>query len=268
MSGIEPTTPSSHTAQENTPDHWSEFIPVQKWVRGFFNGQAVVDSRRTMLLRESDSLPVYYFPREDVLMDNLQTSQHSDRSPSKGVAVFWHLKVGDQQAENAAWNYPHPPSGAPDLEDYIAFEWAKMGSWFEEDEQVFVHPRDPFTRIDALLSSRHVKVILAGQVVAESNRPVLLFETGLPVRYYLPKLDINMKLLENSSKVTHCPYKGDASHYSMRVGGKLFKDILWCYPSPYKEVQEIKNMLAFYQERIDDFFVDCERLEKPETPWS
>jgi len=258
----------SEAAEMFIPNHHMEFVPIAKRVRVFFNGQLVADSRRTKLLRESGQLPVYYFPKSDVHMDYIHESSQEDEASTYGKVVYWDLRVSDQDIENGAWSYLEPASDAPDLHDYMAFDWASMDAWFEEDEQVFIHPRDPFKRIDDLQSSRHVKVILAGEVVAESTRPVLLFETGLPIRYYLPKLDVNMKLLETSSKVTRCPYKGEANHYSMRVGNKLFKDIIWYYLSPLKEVSEIKNMLAFYQERIDEFYVDGERLEKSKTPWS
>jgi len=130
-----------------------------------------------------------------------------------------------------------------------------MDAWFEEDEQVFVHPRDPYTRVDTVHSSRHVRVEIEGVTLGETRRPILLFETGLPTRYYIPKLDVRMDLLEPSESATRCPYKGLACYWSARVGDKLIKDIVWSYPAPIPECPKIENLLSFYNEHVD-LYVD------------
>ena len=137
-----------------------------------------------------------------------------------------------------------------------------MDQWFEEDEEIFVHPRDPHTRVDALRSSRHVRVVMAGETVAETTRPVLLFETGLPTRYYIPPEDVRLDLLEPSGAGTRCPYKGVASYHSVRVGGELVADVVWHYPFPIPECPKIEGLLAFYNERVD-LYVDGELQERP-----
>jgi uncharacterized protein (DUF427 family) len=185
-----------------------------------------------------------------------------------GTASYWNVQAGGKTAENAAWSYSDPDPEVPDLKDHIAFKWNKMDAWFEESEEVFVHPRDPYHRIDVLHSSRHIEVILGGEKVAESRRPALLFETGLPARYYLPKLDVRMDLLAPSETITHCPYKGDASHFSAKFHGKTYRDIAWSYTFPHPEMFKIQNLICFYDERVDAVFVDGQEQEKPHTPWA
>ncbi len=249
------------------PNHKVEFVSTPKWVRVYFGGELIADSRRVMILRQIVRTPVYYFPEGDVRMEYLEESDHTTKSPLKGTAKYWHVRVGDRLAENAAWTYIEPSDKAPDMQGYIAFEWDKLDAWYEESEQVYTHARDPYHRIDVLNSSRHVKIVLDGETLAETRRPVLLFETGLPVRYYIPKLDARLKLLEPSGTHTECPYKGTASYYSVRVGGELKEDLVWYYPFPTPEMSKIQNLLAFFDERVD-VYVDGELQEKPHTPWS
>ncbi|MCB0064934.1 MAG: DUF427 domain-containing protein [Caldilineaceae bacterium] len=241
--------------------------PTPRWVRVLFNGMFVANSKQVMLLREQGHLPVYYFPRADVRCDLLTASEQTTHCPYKGDASYWHVTVGDRTAHNAVWGYPVPLPDAPDLADYLAFYWNKMDSWFEEDTQVFVHPRDPYKRVDVCESSRHVRVVVNGEIVADTHRPRLLFETGLPTRYYIPKVDARLDLLVPTPKRTRCPYKGEASYYSVRVGDTLVEDIVWTYPYPEVAVTAIQNMLCFFNEKVDAIYVDDVREEKPETPW-
>ena len=149
------------------------------------------------------------------------------------------------------------------LNDHVAFEWDAIDHWFEEDDEVFVHPRSPYHRVDVLNSSRHVRVELDGVTVAETRRPRLLFETGLPTRYYIPPDDVRMDLLRPSEKHTQCPYKGTASYLSSETE----EDIAWFYPEPTPEQPRIAGLIAFFNERVD-IEVDGEREERPHTQWS
>jgi uncharacterized protein (DUF427 family) len=245
-----------------------KFIPSPKRVRILFNGQFIADTKKAMLLLETGHTPVYYFPRADVQQDCLEKTNHSTRCPFKGTAAYWNIKVAGKTAENAVWQYPDPISEAPALKDYMAFYWDKVDAWFEEDEEVFVHPRDPFKRVDTLASSRHIRVVLADQTVADTKRPVLLFETGLPTRYYIPKVDVRMDLLTFSDTLTRCPYKGEARYFSVSVADKVYKDIVWYYPYPVNEAAKITNYLCFFNEKIDAIYIDGELAEKPVTRWS
>jgi uncharacterized protein (DUF427 family) len=243
------------------------WVPVPKWIRVSLGDELIADSRRVMLMRGRP--PVYYFPREDVRTELLTPSEHATRWAGRGKSTYWHVEAGGEIAENGAWSYESPPEEAPrGLADYIAFDWRAMGAWFEEDEEVRVHPRDPYTRIDVLHSSRHVRVAIAGQTVAETRCPVLLFETGLPTRYYVRKTDVRMDLLELTDYRTRCPYKGIASHYSARIADEVMENIAWTYRFPNPEMFKIKDLIAFYNERLEDFFVDGEREPAPHTPWS
>lgn len=142
-----------------------------------------------------------------------------------------------------------------------------MDAWFEEDEEVFTHPRDPYTRLDILPSSRHVRVEVDGMTIAESTSPRLLFETGLPVRYYLPKTHVRMDLLTASDTESHCPYKGQAEWWSVRVGDTVREDLAWSYRTPLPESQKISGLVAFYDEKVD-IYIDGVLQQRPHTKFS
>jgi uncharacterized protein (DUF427 family) len=233
-----------------------------RWVRGFVRGQSIVDSKRVLVVYGERRQPLYYFPLEDVRTDLLRESRSED-----GVQ-FWTLEVNGHTVEDICWARPAAADADwAQLREYVAFDWKKVEQWYEEDDEVFVYPRDPYHRVDVLNSSRHVKVVIGGQVVAESRRPRLLFETGLPTRYYLPKVDVRLDVLEPSTTSTSCPYKGTASYYSVRLGDEVHRDVVWYYPFPIPECPKIQNMLAFYNEKVD-VYVDGELQGRPKTPVS
>jgi uncharacterized protein (DUF427 family) len=217
-----------------------------------------------LLAWEPKRLAVYWFPIADVRMDLLEATHPGE---TQAGTARWDLRVGERVAKNAAWSYPDPAGPRAALKDHIAFFWNEMDAWFEEDDEVFVHPRDPYHRVDVLHSSRQVRVEVEGEVVAETTRPRLLFETGLPTRYYIPKLDVRMDLLEPTAGSTSCPYKGRASYWSLHIGDKELKDLVWGYPAPIAECPKIENLLCFYNEKVD-IYVDGELQSRPTTRWS
>jgi uncharacterized protein (DUF427 family) len=241
--------------------------PAQRRVRAFFGGVPVADSIHVKLLLEKNHLPVYYFPEQDVRMDLLVPTDKQTRCPHKGEASYWTITVGEKSSKDAAWSYREPVPGAEDIGSHLAFYWDRVDDWFEEDDQVYVHPRDPYHRVDVLQSSRHVRVEAAGEVLAETERPRLLLETGLPVRYYIPKLDVRMGLLEPSPTRTRCPYKGEARYWNVRAGDKVLDDLVWSYREPIPECPKIENLVCFFNERVDTY-VDGNKIEVPRTPWS
>jgi uncharacterized protein (DUF427 family) len=247
--------------------HTLYFENSPRRVRVVFNGETVADSKRAKLLHETGHLPVYYFPKEDVRIDLLEESDHTTYCPFKGDASYWSVRVGDRVSENAVWSYPEPIDSARPLADYLAFYWNKMDHWYEEDEEVFIHPRDPYHRIDILDSSRHVEVRVNGEIIAETERPKILFETGLPPRYYIPPEDVRMEKLTPTEKNTQCPYKGVASYWSVEAGGEQVQDLVWSYQNPIPEAAKIKGLLAFFNEKVD-LEVDGEEQERPRTQWS
>jgi uncharacterized protein (DUF427 family) len=236
-----------------------------KRVRVYLGGEVVADSIRPSLVWEVPYYPAYYFPVADVRMDLLTPDGGSMHSPSRGDGRTYTVKAGHREAAGAALRYEDSPF--EELRDLIRFEWKAMDGWFEEDEEVFTHPRDPYKRIDVLASSRHVRVEVAGQTVAESGSPRLLFETGLPVRYYLPKPHVRMDLLEHTDTVTHCPYKGSAEYWSIRAGGALHEDLAWSYRAPLPESQKAAGLIAFYNEKLD-IYVDGIKQDRPTSPFS
>jgi len=237
----------------------------QKRVRVFLDGECVGDSVSVTLVWEKPYYPVYYFPQADVRMELLTASGEEKRSPSRGTATLFNVKAGAKEAENAAYSYPEPK--IEELAGLVAFHWGAMDVWFEEDEEVFVHARDPYTRVEALPSSRHIEVKINGVTVADSTKPTLLFETGLPTRYYLPLTDVRMDLLRDSDTSTQCPYKGEASYYSVELDGELIEDIVWYYKYPVEESSRIAGMVSFYNEKVD-IFVDGEPEARPKTKFS
>lgn len=242
------------------------FEPSPKWVRVRFGNEYVADSKHAYLLIPG-GIPFYYFPEDDVRREYLKPSGHKERTELLGEAAYWNIEAGGRTAENAAWFYPVPVSDGLDLRNFIAFDWDKMDNWFEEGEEVFVHPHDPYHRIDILQSTRHVKVVIRDEVVAESRNPVLLFETGLPVRYYFPKLSVRLEILEASDRITGCAYKGLASYYSAKIQNTVMRDICWYYRYPNSPMAKIANMIAFFNERVD-LYVDGEKQGRPNTAWS
>jgi uncharacterized protein (DUF427 family) len=249
-------------------DHWIEAVESPRRVRVVSGGETIADSKRAMLLREAGCLPVYYFSREDVRMDLMVPTKRKTHCPYKGDASCWTVKVGDKLAEDAAWSYSIPPPDCAAIKDHMAFDWNKMDAWYEEDEEIFKHPRDPYKRVDVLQSSRHVRVVVAGEAVAETRRPYILFETGHPTRYYISREDVRMDLMEPSGTISRCPYKGVASYWSVRVGDALLKDAVWCYLDPIPECPKIKGLFCYFNERVDSIYVDDELLPVPLTRYS
>jgi uncharacterized protein (DUF427 family) len=239
--------------------------PSAKRVRAYLGGEVVADTIHPVLVWEVPYYPAYYFPVADVRADLLEPDGGTVHSPSRGDGQTYTVTAGGKQAPGAAVRYADSP--IPELRDLMRLDWDAMDAWFEEDEEVFTHPRDPYTRIDILPSSRHVRIEVDGVTVAESSNPTLLFETGLPVRYYLPKTHVRLDLLTHTDSESHCPYKGQAEYWSLRTGDTVREDIAWSYPTPLPESLGVAGHMAFYDEKVD-VFVDGVRQERPHTKFS
>ncbi|HET6445358.1 MAG TPA: DUF427 domain-containing protein [candidate division Zixibacteria bacterium] len=236
--------------------------PSARWVRVQFNGEFIGNSKETLLRRESGGRLAYYFPRADVNVEHLNPR----RLGSDGRQYF-DVQVGDRIVEDGAWTYMDPPCNLANLRGFYGFQWNKMDHWFEEEEEIFAHPRDPYHRVDILRSTRHFRVELDGIILAETKNPTILFETSLPPRFYIPMVDVQMGVLEKTSSETTCPYKGVASYWSLSVAGTIYRNMVWAYQEPFPESKKIKGLLCFFNEKVD-LFVDGELQERPETPWS
>ena len=166
------------------------------------------------------------------------------------------------------WTYEAPNDENPEFVGYGAFHWERVDQWYEEDEEIFVHPLDPHKRIDTIPSSRLVRVVLGGEIVAESTRTHFQFETNMPTRYYIPMNDVRMALMSQTDSQTRCPYKGIASYWSAELGEEKFEDIAWSYPDPVSDCPRIKNLMCFFNERVSAIHVDGLEVQRPMTRWS
>ncbi len=248
------------------PDDTLTWEPGERHVRGVRGGVTVVDSRRPIYVWEPGAaVPRYAFPRADVRTDLLRPAAAPEAGSPSGAREFYDLVVDGETVPGVAWSYR-----PEELADYLAFSWFRQAErsldhWYEEDEEIFVHPRDPYKRVDALPSTRHVRVEIDGVLVAETRRPVTLFETRLPIRYYLPREDVRLDLFTATEHHSACPYKGTAEYWSLTdAGPDLPPNLLWSYPDPLPAVGNIRGLVAFYNEVVD-ITVDGEPLERPVT---
>jgi uncharacterized protein (DUF427 family) len=227
--GTGPFGPARTGAFNFAPPDRAVFVePFPRRVRGIKDGKAVVDSDRVKLVHETNHLARYSFPVEDVRVD--------------------------------ARPDPH-------VEGHVVVDWRDMDAWYEEDEQVFGHVKDPYHRIEVVSTSRSIRVSVEGVVLAETTRAKGLYETGLPIRWYLPPEDVRVDLLQPSDTRTTCAYKGHATHWSARIGDRVVPDIGWSYEDPWRDAMDVRGYIAFYNERVD-LDMDGERQERPKTPWS
>jgi len=246
--------------REATAPRLVNVLHSPKRIRVKFAGRVVADSRNVLVLRSNHFLPIYFFPPASVDKSLLKPSDHREPHPVGGETAYWDLEAGSSRSANAAWTFTAPPDEAlSPLAGRIAFTWKAVDQWFEEEEEVFVHARDPYARIDVLQSSSHVQIWFDGEPIADSHRPVLLFETHLPTRFYLPPEDISLERLVASGSTTRCPYKGIASYWSGRLkDGSVRPDIAWSYRDPIAEVHKIKGLIAFYPQAVDRIHLDGE----------
>ena len=262
------------------------YEPTAKRVRATLGGATVVDSTRAVLVWEPRRIvPSYAVPAADIHGELVpSTAPTTDGELADGsllpdvfarpvldpsVPFTAHTTAGEAVDVHANGE-SSPGAGLrladPDLAGYVVLDFPAFDGWTEEDEPIVGHPRDPFHRIDVLASSRHLRLELDGEVLAESSRPMLLFETMLPVRYYLPREDVRAELAPSDTR-TYCAYKGQASYWSARVGGRLVPDLVWTYREPLTDASRVGGLVAFFNERVD-VVLDGQRSERPVTPWS
>lgn len=212
------------------PEHVVYVEPWPRRVRAVRDDGPIVDSERTVLVYESGRLPRYAFPKEDVTIE---------------------------------------AAPEPEVDGYVHVPWSAAEHWFEEEQEIVVHPHDPYHRIEVLPSTRHVSVEIGSAAVADSTRPQILFETGLPPRYYLPTEDVRMDLLEPVAVKTGCAYKGFASYWDVVTDGERVPAAAWTYRDPLREGEPVRGLVCFFQERREiEVRVDGAPAEAPQTPWS
>lgn len=237
--------------------------PAPRRVRGFLGDEVVFDTTSARYVWEVPYYPQYYIPRVDVRDDFLRDEerpQHVQFGASRRFAL-----VGPDGAFESAVRVFDEGDGP--VAGLVRFDWDRL-VWFEEDERIYGHPRNPYSRVDALRSHRHVHVSLDGVPLADTISPVLLFETGLPTRYYIDRTDIDFTRLEPTDTETLCPYKGVTSEYwSARTTDGVHVDLAWSYRYPLPAVAPIAGLVAFYNEQVD-ITVDGVALPRPRTQFS
>ena len=231
---------------------------------GAFSSRASRDRSDRCNVRDRHQ-PVYYLPKDDVRFDLLQHTDHQTYCPRKGDAEYWSIVVGDRRIENAVWGYPVPLEGTADLSAYVAFYWNKVDNWFEEDEEVFVHARDPYKRVDALHSSRHVEVRLHGETIAETTKPSAVSNVCRPLRH--TQAHVGWICCVPSALTNACPYQDCELLRCRCAASEVVENVAWVYRTTIPQVPTIENHLCFFNERVD-ILVDAELQERPKTAWS
>ena len=258
--------------------------PIDKRIRGLLGDATVVDSTRALLVWEPRRVvPTYAFPEADIDAEIVAAPPAAGVDTDVGVlemgaprlagrmvfdpSVPFHVRAteGAPVTIRAAGGREAAAFRPADevLAGHVIVDFDAFDAWYEEDERNVGHPRDPFHRIDIVHSTRAVRVEHDGELLAESSNPYMLFEPPLPVRYYLNPEDVRTDLLSPSATRTFCAYKGEASYLATASG----EDVAWTYPEPLREAAEVRDRIAFFNERVE-IVVDGAPLERPETPWS
>jgi uncharacterized protein (DUF427 family) len=237
--------------------------PIEKRVRADVGGGTVVDSTRAILVWEPRRVvPSYAVPVEDVraeLTEAPATNGQAKGLLHPGIPFSVHTADGEPVSIDDRVGAGFRLEDA-DLAGYVVLDFAAFDGWYEEDERIAGHPRDPFHRVDVRQSARPVRIEVGGEVVAETTRARLLFETQLPTRFYIPREDVRSQL-HASDRHTYCPYKGSASYWSVDAGGRRREDIAWSYEEPLPDAVAIEGLVAFWDERVS-VYLDGERREK------
>jgi len=231
--------------------------PSPKRIRVLFAKSFIVDTNSASLVWLKPYYPWYFFRSEDVDEKFLASPFES------GDKITYDLVHNEKSSKAAVTKYTQG-----ELKGLVQIDFASVSAWFEEEEQIFIHPKDPYKRVDVLQSSCHVRIELNGVELANSTKPRLLFETGLPVRTYIPKTDCNPAYLRPSDLTTACPYKGVANYYHIELeDGHRAENVVWWYRTPQLECAEIKGFVAFYDEKLD-VYVDGKLQKRPVTMFS
>ena len=228
--------------------------PVTRRIRLKFADHFIADTTRAIAIYENGGHPTYYLPKIDFVVGVLTAGPKSERSPLFGTKTFWSLQSNGISLQDKAWGYDGSKLGIPELADFATVDWRSV-RWFEEDQEIFGHPRNAYWRIDTLPSSRLVEVFVEGKLVARTRRAIFLFETRMVARYYFPVDDLVDGTLIPSGHTTYCPYKGAASYYHFDLDGKRHENIVWYYSEPFPESSNVKGLISFYNEKVDEIRV-------------
>ena len=237
------------------PDRLRFAEPLRRRLRVRFGGAWIADSEDVVLLHEPGRYPVAYFPLGDVADGVLEPGQHTTRHHDLGATSWYSVRAGEHSAPRAAWQHTELPGYASDLKGRVAFAWRAMDSFYEEDERIVGHAADPYHRIDIRQTSRHLVVRHEGRAVADSTRPLALYESGFAPRWYVARADVDQSALVPAEGLTFCPYKGLCSYYD--IGGS--RRAAWSYLDAWPEVGRISGLVSFEPDKVE-VYLDGARL--------
>jgi len=265
-------TTSHRTVKEAAVAHYpspnvetDHIEPAPRRVRGLLNNAVIFDTTRAVYVWEWPPYPQYYIPYADIDRRYFVDENH-EQALRRGTARRHGVRAGDVDRPGTAWLFG--ADALDGLDGMVRFDWKALDVWYEEDEEIFVHPRSPYSRVDALRSRRVVRIEIEGVVLAESSSPVMVFETGLPTRYYLDRTSIDFAHLRPSDTETACPYKGRTTGYwTAVINGQRYPDLAWTYDFPTQQLAPIAGLIAFYNEKVD-VFLDGVLQDRPRTHFS
>jgi uncharacterized protein (DUF427 family) len=220
--------------------------PLRRRMRVLFADTWLARSDDVVLLHEPGRYPVAYFPKRDIAPDVLERGDRSTDHRELGTTAWYSVRVGDREAPRAAWEHTQLPAFADVLRDRIAFAWHAMDAFYEEDERIVGHAADAYHRIDIRQTSRELTVRAGDKVIAESQRPLVLYESGFAPRWYVPREDVNEDALEPVERQTFCPYKGLCSYYDIGDSHQA----AWSYRDAYREVGRIGDLISFEPDKV------------------
>src|SRR5215510_12832526 len=215
--------------------------PLRRRMRVRLGGTWIADSEHALLLFEPGRYPVAYFPESNIFPDALERAEHTTQHPDLGLTSWYTVHAGEHSAARGAWQHVELPSYARELQARVAFAWRAMDAFYEEDERVLGHASDSYHRIDIRQTSRRLVVQHEDRIVADTKRPLVLYESGFAARWYVPRADIDQSALTAVDQQTFCPYKGLCSYYN--VGDA--RQAAWSYRQAYDEVRRISDFVSF-----------------------
>ncbi|MCW2984271.1 MAG: hypothetical protein JWR63_1841 [Conexibacter sp.] len=232
------------------PQHRLLATPLPRRIRAELGGEVVLDTEGAIFVHETGLKPALYVPLADVRDGALERTDHTTHCPFKGDASYRTITVGDGVAENALWVYDAPLQDAAWLEGYAGVYLDRLDRWYDEDEEVLGFP-DPYHRVDVRRTSRRVEVRAQGELVVVSERALLLAETALANRFYVPREDVSAKLHGPTDTTSWCPYKGTATYWNLELAdGTVLTDAVWSYETPYPESQPVQGLVSFWGDDV------------------